>query len=172
MSKTMKLMLVFALVFGVCACSKNVKKDAAADTKAAAQDTEIFVEEELAIEESDDVISITNVNSSMLEPVYFAFNEYSLNASSRKALENNVSILREKGVNKIVVEGNCDDRGTIAYNIVLGDKRAQEVKNYYVKLGIPAANISVVSYGEEKPVCTQNTDACWSKNRRADTVIL
>ena len=108
----------------------------------------------------------------MLEPVYFAFNEYSLNAQSRKTLENNVSILKERGTQKIVVEGNCDDRGTISYNIVLGDKRAQEVKNYYIKLGIPAANISVVSYGEEKPVCTENTNACWSKNRRADTVIL
>ena len=170
MSKTMKLMLVFALVFGVSACSKNVKKDAAADTKAVAQETEILVEEELVVDEEDsDVISI---NSTILEPVYFAFNEYSLNDQSRKTLQDNVSILKERGVNKIIVEGNCDDRGTIAYNIVLGDKRAQEVKNYYVKLGIPAANISVVSYGEEKPVCTQNTDACWAKNRRADTVIL
>lgn len=170
MSKTMKLMLVFALVFGVSACSKNVKKDAAADTKAAVQEAEILVEEELVVDEEDsDVISI---NSTMLEPVYFAFNEYSLNAQSRKTLQDNVSILKERGVNKIIVEGNCDDRGTIAYNIVLGDKRAQEVKNYYVKLGIPAANISVVSYGEEKPVCTQSTDACWAKNRRADTVIL
>ena len=172
MSKTMKLMLVFALVFGVCACSKNVKKDAAADgtTAAVGQETEIYVEEELSVsEEGDDVIS---VQSTILGPVYFGFNEYSLNAESRKTLENNASVIKERGINKIVVEGNCDDRGTIAYNIVLGDKRAQEVKNYYVKLGIPAANIGVVSYGEEKPVCTENTNACWSKNRRADTVVL
>lgn len=168
MSKTMKLMLVFALVFGVSACSKNVKKDASADTTAVGQSTEIYVEEELAVEEGNDM----SVPSAMLEPVYFAFNEYSLNAQSRKILEDNASAIKEKGVNKIVVEGNCDDRGTIAYNIVLGDKRAQEVKNYYIKLGIPAANISVVSYGEEKPVCTENTSACWSKNRRADTAIM
>ena len=170
MTKTMKLILVFALVFGLTACSKNVKKDASADMNQTVQSSEIYVEEELDVEDDgNDEISIT---STMLEPVYFAFNEYSLNAQSRKTLENNVSILKERGTQKIVVEGNCDDRGTISYNIVLGDKRAQEVKNYYIKLGIPAANISVVSYGEEKPVCTENTNACWSKNRRADTVIL
>ena len=170
MSKTMKLMLVFALVFGVSACSKNVKKDASADLVAVGQPTEIYVAEELTFE--DEESNTISVSSTMLEPVYFAFNEYSLNAQSRKALESNAATIKEKGVNKIVVEGNCDDRGTIAYNIVLGDKRAQEVKNYYVKLGIPAANISVVSYGEEKPVCTENTNACWSKNRRADTAIM
>ena len=158
MSKTMKLMLVFALVFGVSACSKNVKKDAAADTVAVGQSTEIYVEEELDVEDGNEAPSVP---STMLEPVYFAFNEYSLNAQSRKTLENNASVIKEKGVNKIVVEGNCDDRGTIAYNIVLGDKRAQEVKNYYIKLGVPAANISIVSYGEEKPSCTENTSACW-----------
>ena len=170
MSKVMKLMLVFALVLGVTACSKNVKKDAGADANAYADGSEVQVVEELSVEEEDN--SVLTVESVKLEPVYFAFNEYSLNAQSRKTLEDNASILKERGVNKIVVEGNCDDRGTISYNIVLGDKRAQEVKNYYIRLGVPAGNISVVSYGEEKPVCTENTDACWSENRRADTVIL
>ena len=170
MSKVMKLMLVFALVLGVTACSKNVKKDAGADANAYADGSEVQVVEELSIEEEDN--SVLTVESVKLEPVYFAFNEYSLNAQSRKTLEDNASILKERGVNKVVIEGNCDDRGTISYNIVLGDKRAQEVKNYYVRLGIPAGNISVVSYGEEKPVCTENTDACWAKNRRADTVVL
>jgi Outer membrane protein and related peptidoglycan-associated (lipo)proteins len=170
MSKVMKLMLVFALVLGVTACSKNVKKDAGADANAYADGSEVQVVEELSVEEEDN--SVLTVESVKLEPVYFAFNEYSLNAQSRKTLEDNASILKERGVNKIVIEGNCDDRGTISYNIVLGDKRAQEVKNYYIRLGVPAGNISVVSYGEEKPVCTESTDACWSENRRADTVVL
>ncbi len=169
MSKTMKLMLVFALVFGVAACSKNVKKDATADTTAVGASTEIYVEEELDVEDDGEALAVP---SAMLEPVYFGFNEYSLNAQSRKTLEDNASAIKEKGATKIVIEGNCDDRGTIAYNIVLGDKRAQEVKNYYIKLGIPAANIRVVSYGEEKPVCTESTNACWAQNRRADTAIM
>lgn len=170
MSRTIKLMFVFALVLGLSACTSNLKKEAEADARNVVEETEVQVVEELSIE--DDENNLVYADAITLEPVYFAFNEYSLNAQTRKALENNASILKERGARKIVVEGNCDDRGTIAYNIVLGDKRAQEVKNYYVKLGIPAANISVVSYGEEKPVCTQATDSCWSQNRRADTVVL
>ena len=73
---------------------------------------------------------------------------------------------------KVVVEGNCDDRGTISYNIALGEKRANEVKAYYTRLGIAAENIAVVSYGEEKPVCYEATQSCWAKNRRADTVLI
>ena len=169
MSKIVKLMLVFALALGISACSKNVKKDAQADANNIVSETEVQVSEELYIEEDEN--NNAYAQAAVLEPVYFAFNEYSLNAQSRKALENNASSIKERGINKIVVEGNCDDRGTIAYNIVLGDKRAQEVKNYYIKLGVPAANIGVVSYGEEKPVCTQNTESCWAQNRRADTVV-
>ena len=71
-----------------------------------------------------------------------------------------------------MVEGNCDDRGTISYNIALGEKRANEVKAYYTRLGIAAENIAVVSYGEEKPVCYEATQSCWAKNRRADTVLI
>ena len=70
-----------------------------------------------------------------------------------------------------MVEGNCDDRGTIAYNIALGEKRANEVKDYYVRLGIPADKITTVSYGKEKPVCYEATQACWAKNRRAETIL-
>ena len=72
---------------------------------------------------------------------------------------------------QVVVEGNCDDRGTTAYNIALGQKRADEVKAYYVRLGIPADKIATVSYGEEKPVCYEATNDCWAQNRRADTLL-
>ncbi|MBO7605747.1 MAG: OmpA family protein, partial [Elusimicrobiaceae bacterium] len=85
-------------------------------------------------------------------------------------LKANAEILKVKGINNITVEGNCDDRGTIAYNIALGQKRANEVRDYYIKLGVKAENINTVSYGEENPVCTDQTESCWAKNRRADTV--
>lgn len=170
MSKTIKLMFVLALALGFSACSKNVKKDALPDTTPVEREM-IYVEEDLAVEDNTDNNDLISVQSTTLEPIYFAFNEYTLNAQSRKILEGNAETIKAKGVKQVVIEGNCDDRGTIAYNIVLGDKRAQEVKNYYVKLGIPAASINVVSYGEEKPVCTENTEECWSKNRRADTVV-
>jgi peptidoglycan-associated lipoprotein len=71
----------------------------------------------------------------------------------------------------ITIEGNCDDRGTAEYNLALGERRAESAKSFLVDLGVEAYRISTVSYGEERPVCTENDEACWSKNRRDDFVI-
>jgi peptidoglycan-associated lipoprotein len=106
-----------------------------------------------------------------LEPIYYELDKYTLSKEARNVLVKNAEIIKAKGVFKIVVEGNCDERGTVSYNISLGDKRAKEVKDYYVKLGISADSISTVSYGEEKPVCFEAAESCYSQNRRADTVI-
>ena len=169
MKKTLTLMLVLGLALGLTACSKNKKADAAADLQAAANSNydAIVAEEEEVIEAVETVESI-EVN---LAPVYFALNEYSLSKGARNILKANAEILKVKGIKNITVEGNCDDRGTIAYNIALGQKRANEVRDYYIKLGIKAENINTISYGEENPVCTDQTESCWAKNRRADTVV-
>lgn len=166
MKKTLSLMLVLGLALGLAACSKNQKADAAADLQAAADsnyDTIIAEEEEV-------VEAVESVEVS-LAPVFFALNEYSLSKGARNILKANAEVLKLKGINTITVEGNCDDRGTIAYNIALGQKRANEVRDYYIKLGIKAENINTVSYGEENPLCTDQTESCWAKNRRADTVV-
>ena len=166
MKKTLSLMLIIGLAVGLAACSKNQKADAAADLQAAADSTydTIVAEEEQVIEAVDNV----QVN---LSPVFFALNEYSLSKGARNILSANAEILKIKGIKNITVEGNCDDRGTIAYNIALGQKRANEVRDYYIKLGINAYYINTVSYGEENPLCTDQTESCWAKNRRADTVV-
>ena len=169
MRKTLSLMLVLGLALGLTACNKNKKADANADLNAAAaaandQYDEIVVEEDKLVEAVESI----EVN---LTPVYFALNEYSLSKEARNILSANAEILKIKGINHITVEGNCDDRGTIAYNIALGQKRANEVRDYYIRLGLKAENINTISYGEENPVCTQQTNSCWAKNRRADTVI-
>lgn len=176
MKNTIKLTLVFALALGLAACSKNTKKSPSADNLAAvkpadtavveAEETDIIVEEEPAA-----TYGVSTISSDKLEPVKFAFNEYTLSKEARGVLDANAQAIKARKITKLIVEGNCDDRGTIAYNIVLGDKRAKEVKDYYVKLGIAAKNITTVSYGEEKPVCTDQTENCWAQNRRAETVI-
>lgn len=171
MKNMIKFMLVFALAAGLTACSKNVKDDAAADnigTVGAVE--EIAADDTIIIEEEEAVIAIDNT-AITLAPVYFALNQYTLSKEARAVLEANAEILKVKGVKTITVEGNCDDRGTIAYNIALGDKRAKEVKDYYVKLGLNADEIYTISYGKERPACTEQTNACWAKNRRSDTVI-
>ncbi len=166
MKKTLSLMLVLGLALGLAACSKNAKADAAADLQAAADSNY----DAIVVEEGEVVNAVNNAEVG-LAPVFFALNEYSLSKGARNILSANAEILKLKGIKNITVEGNCDDRGTIAYNIALGQKRANEVRDYYIKLGINADYINTVSYGEENPLCSDQTEACWAKNRRADTVV-
>ena len=70
------------------------------------------------------------------------------------------------------VEGHCDSRGTVEYNLALGAKRAKAVKDYLVSLGIAGDRMSTISYGEELPLCREENEACWSRNRRAHSVVL
>ena len=164
MKNLLKVTLVFALAAGLTACKKNVKDDANADMLANGTTTEMVLEETTVTEAIPAQVA--------LGVVHFALDKATLSAEARKVVEANAKAIKAAGSNyEVIVEGNCDDRGTIAYNIALGEKRANEVKAYYVRLGIPAANISTVSYGKEKPVCYESTQACWAKNRRADTIL-
>jgi peptidoglycan-associated lipoprotein len=67
----------------------------------------------------------------------------------------------------VFIDGNCDERGTVEYNLALGEHRAHAVMDYLVSLGVPATRLSATSYGKEKPVCTDSVESCWSRNRRA-----
>ena len=168
MKNLLKVVLTFALAAGLTACSKNVKDNANADlTAGTGNGTEMVLEETSVLNEvpSQEVA---------LGAVHFDLDKYTLSADARKIVEANVQAIKAAGALTsyiVTVEGNCDDRGTTSYNIALGQKRADEVKANYVRLGIPAANIHTVSYGEEKPLCTQATQSCWAQNRRADTLL-
>lgn len=169
MKNLLRVVLVLAIAAGLAACKKNIKDDANADLTAGAN-TEMVLEETTTAEE----VTVP-AQEVALGVVHFALDKYNLSAEARKIVETNAQAIKAKAGSaayKVVVEGNCDDRGTIAYNIALGEKRANEVKAYYVRLGIPSANITTVSYGEEKPVCYEATQSCWAKNRRADTVLM
>ncbi|MDD4005035.1 MAG: peptidoglycan-associated lipoprotein Pal [Elusimicrobiaceae bacterium] len=106
-----------------------------------------------------------------LAPLYFAFDKYELTDDAQRAARSNALQLKSFKKDDVLVEGHCDDRGTIEYNIALGQKRAKSVRDYYVGLGITAEKITTISYGKEKPVCSEQTDECWQKNRRAETKI-
>ncbi len=168
MKKTLNLILVLGLALGLAACSKNTKADPNADLNAAATSSDY---DTIVVDEAAEVAAVDNIEIN-LSPVYFALDEYSLSKEARNILNANAEILKIKGINNITVEGNCDDRGTIAYNIALGQKRANEVRDYYIKLGLKAENVNTVSYGKENPVCMEQTQSCWAKNRRADTVVV
>jgi peptidoglycan-associated lipoprotein len=107
-----------------------------------------------------------------LETVFFGFDSYSLTNEGRKALKQDAQWLSENAAATIQVEGHCDERGTTEYNLALGERRANAAKDYLQKLGVDAARISVISYGEERPSDVGHDEAAWSKNRRASFVIL
>ena len=107
-----------------------------------------------------------------LEMVHFGYDAAGLDDAGRTALKINVAILKKLPASvKVRVEGHCDDRGTVEYNIALGQKRANAVRAYYVTAGIPKARIETISFGEERPLCTAATDECWAMNRRGATKV-
>lgn len=100
--------------------------------------------------------------------VYFAFDDYTLNADAQSSLQGLADHLKQSGKSVVQIEGHCDERGSIEYNLALGERRAQSVKNYLSQLGIDAARLSTISYGEEKPAVDGHDEAAWGKNRRAE----
>ena len=105
-----------------------------------------------------------------LEPIYFDFDKSFIRDDAKAAMKANADYLKANPKVKVRIEGNCDERGTIEYNQALGQRRAASAKKYLTDMGISAKRISLISYGKEKPVCTQSTEDCWQKNRRDDFV--
>ena len=102
----------------------------------------------------------------VLADVYFLYDSVELGPDARALLQKNTDYLKRWTSTKVMVEGHADDRGTNEYNLALGERRAAAARDYVVSLGIPAARITIVSKGEEQPVCREENEACWSKNRR------
>jgi len=105
------------------------------------------------------------------EHINFAFGSSLLSDQARQILHGKAEYLRTNPGIKVTVEGHCDDRGTNAYNIALGDRRAESVKMFLVDMGIGTTRLNTVSYGEERPIAAGHSEASWAKNRRAQFVI-
>ncbi len=99
--------------------------------------------------------------------VYFEFDKSDILASDEEILRAHAAYLRDRSNVKVLVEGHCDERGTPEYNVALGERRAKSVVSFLEGLGVSGGQISVVSYGEEKPVDPSSSEAAWAKNRRA-----
>ena len=107
-----------------------------------------------------------------LADVRFDYDSYDLREDARSTLQTNANWLKENADKRVEIEGHCDERGTVEYNLALGAKRAKSAKDYLVTLGIDASRLSTISYGEELPVCREQTEDCWGRNRRAHFVVL
>ena len=105
-----------------------------------------------------------------LGDVYFEFDRWGLSPEGKKNLDQNAEILKQNPTARVLIEGHCDERGSIEYNLVLGEKRAQETRRHLLTLGITNP-VGVTSYGKERPVCTEHDESCYWKNRRAHLVL-
>jgi len=106
-----------------------------------------------------------------LKDVYFDFDKYDIRPDAAKILDANATWLKANARNLLLIEGHCDERGTAEYNLALGERRAKSTMNYLVGQGVAASRITVISYGKERPVCTEKTEACWAMNRRAHHLV-
>ena len=102
-----------------------------------------------------------------VKDLYFNYDSYELRASDQSTLQADAAFLKSHSNIRFTLEGHCDERGSVEYNIALGENRANSVKQALVKLGVPASSIKTISYGKEKPICTEHNEACWQQNRRA-----
>lgn len=103
--------------------------------------------------------------------VYFGFDKYNIDQASATRLERQAAWLKDNPGLVITIEGNCDERGTREYNLGLGERRANAVKNYLAALGVDASRINTISFGKEKPMALGSNDEAWAQNRNSQTVV-
>ena len=106
-----------------------------------------------------------------IQDAYFDYNQHTIRPDAQATLQADAKelgeIIRQYPDFKLTVEGYCDERGSDEYNVALGDARAKQAKDYLASIGVPGDQLRTVSFGKERPVCTDHDEACWQKNRRA-----
>jgi peptidoglycan-associated lipoprotein len=187
MKKVLIVLFVLTLALLIAGCAeKKVVKPAQPETslqqppvspqesekKGSLKPEERISEQQLAKIQTKEEQSKYKEESGLFEDIRFDFDKYDIRADAKPVLQKISSWLLKNTSAKLSVEGHCDDRGTSEYNLALGDRRAKAVRDYLVALGIASDRIETVSYGKEKPLCTEKTEECWAKNRRAHFVVL
>jgi peptidoglycan-associated lipoprotein len=107
-----------------------------------------------------------------LQDIQFDYDSFDLSQEARDILQSNANWLQSNEQTKIEIEGHCDERGTVEYNLALGAKRAKSVRDYLMTLGVSANRVSTISYGEELPLCREAIESCWQQNRRAHFLVV
>ena len=115
--------------------------------------------------------SIQDFQQNVGDRVLFAYDRSDLEDSGRSTLQKQAAWLQRYPTVVLTIEGHADERGTREYNLALGARRAQSVRDYLVSLGVSGARIDTISYGKERPMCTESNESCWAQNRRGITVV-
>jgi peptidoglycan-associated lipoprotein len=115
--------------------------------------------------------SVQDFKVNVGDTVHFAYNEYNVEDQDKNTLQKQATWLNRYPGVQLTIEGDCDERGTREYNLALGARRANSVKEYLVSLGVNTNRLQTVSYGKERPICTQSSEDCWAQNRRGVSTI-
>jgi len=172
-SRSVLMVLVFVLGLGLlfAGCSKKAEVETEPQIPAADQQVQDVPppptpEPEPEPVETKPDYSSMDPSEFGVEDVFFAFDQYDLDGEAMGILSKNARIMREADV-IILISGHCDERGTVEYNLALGEKRANAVRDYLVSLGVPSRNLRVTSYGENAPFVRGHNEDAWALNRRA-----
>lgn len=139
----------------------------------AGKGTEKITEQQAAKVESKDMEpGKAEEVSGMFADIHFDFDKHNIREDARTALKSVADYLIKNSLQKVLIEGHCDERGTTEYNLGLGDRRAKSAKEYLVSLGVPSSRLQAISYGKERPLCNEHTEECWANNRRAHFIVI
>ncbi len=163
------------LVFFLAACSTTPKDTAdssgsgssSSSSDVSSSGSEDTASESASIEPGSQEDLIVNVG----DRVFFNYDSSELDSDAQELLQDQVAWLKQYSDVSVIVEGHCDERGTREYNLALGEKRAQSVKNYIISLGISSDRVSTISYGKERPAVVGSNDGAWAQNRRSVTIV-
>lgn len=179
-----KILIILLMVFAVGCAKKYVTTSKEPVRPAEITEEAVKVEKEVVEEVvapsgkemegeklQESSVSMTDEEALIFKDVLFDFDKFNIRNDARLILDAIASYLKKNAGISIIIEGHCDERGTNEYNLALGEKRAKAARDYLSSLGIFPARMSFVTYGEEKPLCTEQTESCWQKNRRAHFVV-
>jgi peptidoglycan-associated lipoprotein len=149
-----------ALALGACSTSKPAEQPRQSSAPAQSQVSSAIVPG-----------SIKDFQVNVGDTVHFDTDRYELREADKQILQRQAEWLKRYPNVRVTVQGNCDERGTREYNLALGARRANSVKEYLGSVGVSVSRIDTISYGKERPICSESTEACWAQNRRAVTDI-
>lgn len=157
------MFLTLVIGFGSVGCSKKSYNDGDSEATGAYNPNDGDIEQGRADSDSNAAMGLQTVN--------FAYDSFEIPASEMSAIQNNYEILKNNENLQVQIEGHCDERGGIQYNLALGEKRASTLRRKLISMGISGSRIETISYGKERPIAIGHSESAWSQNRRGNFVI-
>jgi peptidoglycan-associated lipoprotein len=161
-TKTLMVCIFIAALASSMACSKKQTAPSVAPSAPELEETDLNAGDFKAIDPNDPVLS------AIFKNIPFNYDQFSLTPQACAILDRVAEWMKSNTAKMVLIEGHCDERGTNEYNLALGDRRANSAKTYLMQLGVDAARIYTISYGEERPIAVGSTEAAWAKNRRGE----